>query len=324
MAMQFPAKVTAQLHDPVWGGFDCWVASTRGLIAFASGGEVHLDYITVRKRANKYVEHPSLDDLHTLGPGNIIDVVHVLRHPDTVADFKAAGYRPPKVRNLGTARVSTVCSYLLQGYQAAVAIFYPTLRSMAHSASGSDSFGDNHSVRWYGAFDKDGNPKTDLSAPFLSDQLDPLCDGRFASTPIGPQRIHRNVMIAEAGDVVFHHNGVPTGKTVGRGLVLACVVKPAQKRVAPKNPELDVRSQLAAALEKIADLTDEHDAIVEAFDSNSPLDAIRQIVFPKSASEATAAMSADESAQGDPPQDSDDEQADTAKNTGNDEDDPNG
>src|SRR5947207_7446690 len=106
--MRFPARVTAQLHDPVWGGFDCWVASTRGLVAFASGGEVHLDYITVRKRANRYVENPTDDELRDLGPGNIIDIVHVLRHPDTVADFKAAGYKPPKVRNLGSARVATV------------------------------------------------------------------------------------------------------------------------------------------------------------------------------------------------------------------------
>jgi hypothetical protein len=317
--MQFPAKVTAQLHDGIWGPYDCWVASTRGLIAFASNGDVHLDYVTVRKRAGRFVDHPTKAQLDDLGPGNLDDIKAVLKHPETVAQFKAAGLKPPKLRYLGTTKAATVFSYLLQGYQAAVAIDYATIKAMRPKATGDPNFDGNHSVRWYGAYDKQGKPKAALTAPFLSDQLDPLNDGRRSGIADGPQRINRAAMIAAAGEVKFHDaNGNVIGE-VGKGNVLALVVRPAQRvGGAGVNPDEDPKAQLAAAKARIADLEDERQDILDALDGDAALDIIRQILSGKSnANDPTVqGVRGNHSLVADPAVDGDDQTAEAAENKG--------
>jgi len=95
--------------------------------------------------------------------------------------------------------------------------------------------------------------------------------------------------------------------------VLALVVKPAQKLVAQKDPEGDVRSKLAAAMDKIAELTEEHDAIVSALESATPLKAIRQVLDRHDdVNDPQGATGPEEHAQGDPVLDHDDEIADDA------------
>jgi hypothetical protein len=38
--MPFPPKVVSQEDDGRWAHYDCWVATTRGLVEFASNGLV--------------------------------------------------------------------------------------------------------------------------------------------------------------------------------------------------------------------------------------------------------------------------------------------
>jgi len=252
--MAYPAKVVPQLGDGRWGGYDCWVASTRGLIHFASNGEVDLTYVQVRKRAGMWANHATQQQLDDKGPGNLINIKQVLTDQRTKDQFKAAGYRPPKVRYLHTTKLSKVCRYLQMGYQAAVAIDYAALKDVRANVTGDPTFFGKHSVRWYGALDPAGNPKVDISAPFLTLQLDPLNDGRRHGIPKGPQRINRKVMRTEAGKVQFTGGG-----SVGLGSVLALVVAPAErldkKVTAPKEP--DERTSVdEAKVEQIRDSLD--------------------------------------------------------------------
>lgn len=251
--MTYRVRVVPQLksNDGPWKPYDCWVSSARGLIAFASNGKVKIDAETARRRSGRWTPNPTLTDLRRLGPGNLVDIKRILTHPDTVLEFKHAGMHPPKVRDLENTKAATVFHYLRQGYQAAVAIHYGTLREIRPRATGSETFSDGHSVRWYGWYGTDGKPAT--AAPFLTDQLDPLCDGRRAGIAEGPQRLNRRVLLAETAAVELHDgNGNVVGH-VGKGNVLALVVKPSQpldsEPVEPPptdDPCADCDSQLAA------------------------------------------------------------------------------
>jgi hypothetical protein len=205
-----------------------------------------------------------------------------VRHQDTIDDFHAVGLKPPKVRKLGKTTSAVVSTYLVDGYQVAGAIWYETLRKKAPNNLGSNTFGDNHSVRWYGAFDAQGNRKADTLKPFWTDQLDPLCDGRVLPdgglAKRGPQRLRRSAFVAAAGDVHYYDHGVPTGQTVGQGSILACAVGPARKLEVPP-PDKDVdKTPLALAKKQIAQLQSTIDSINDALTGDSPLDEIRLIL----------------------------------------------
>lgn len=259
--MSYPAKVIRQLgHDGPWAGYDCWIATSRGLVAFASGGKVHIDPETARKRAGKWADNPTQHDLDTLGPGNLSDIAAILRHPDTVADFAAAGLKPPKVRNLGAARVVQVCTYLTLGYQAAIDISYGVVNSLRPRISGDPNFNGGHSVRVYGAFDVNGKPLTTVAQPFLTDQLDPLDDGRRAGIALGPQRINRKFMALETAPLASQRH------------VLALVVKAAEPITVTPPPPPDCCDEVARLQGVIR-------AIGAALtDAQAPLNAIAGIV----------------------------------------------
>jgi hypothetical protein len=215
----YPAKVVPQLNtnDGPWCGSDCWIASTRGMIAFASDGKVKIDAETARKRSGKWVGNPSARTIEKLGPGNFSDIVAVIKHPDTVAEFHAAGLHPPKVRSLGVVKIARVKRYLTLGYQAAIAIDYAVVNRVKPQISGDPAFNGFHSTRVYGAYDEHGKVRTSLGLPFFTDSLDPLADGRRRGIAKGPQRISGRFLAQECGSV----------RGVGKGNVLALVVKPA-------------------------------------------------------------------------------------------------
>jgi hypothetical protein len=236
--MTYRLKVVTQLgHDGPWSGSDCWVASTRGLIAFASNGKVRLDPETVRKRAGKWVANPSAKDIDRLGPANLPDLKAVFKHPDTIADFKAAGLKPPRVRYLGYAKGAQVRTYLVKGYQAAVAISYKVINDLKPGISGDPAFNGFHSVRLAGAYDDAGHPRTALGSPFWTDQLDPLDDGRRKGIAKGVQRINGRFLALE------------TAPIAGKGRIQALVVKRAERLHDHQDPPpADPCSEQVAAL----------------------------------------------------------------------------
>jgi hypothetical protein len=166
----------------------------------------------------------------------------VFKHPDTIADFKAAGLKPPRVRYLGYAKGAQVRTYLVKGYQAAIAISYKVINDLKPGISGDPAFNGFHSVRLAGAYDDAGHPRTALGSPFWTDQLDPLDDGRRKGIAKGVQRINGRFLALE------------TAPIAGKGRIQALVVKRAERLhdsgpVDPPptdDPCADCDSQLAA------------------------------------------------------------------------------
>jgi hypothetical protein len=243
------------------------------------------------------VKNASQAQLDAKGPGNLIDNKRVLTHPKTLAEFKAAGYEAPRVRYLRQTRVSKVCRYLVKGCQAAVAIDYGELKKLHPGVAGDPSFSGLHSVRWYGAYaDKDRNRKTDIVAPFFTDQLDPLNDGRRGGIPDGPQLINRRTMRAEAS---LHFS---SGGILELGNVLALVVKPAlridRQDVDPKDTDEDAQ-ELEGKVQEIRDTLEGN-----GLKPRELLVAIRQILDDKV--EGTKDVNTDTSEAADGPEDNDD------------------
>lgn len=284
--MAYRLRVVRQLDGSIWAPYNCWVATTRGLCAYASNGKVRMDAVTARKRAGKWVQHPSIAQLAELGPGNLDDIKRALLHADTVAEFKKAGLEPPRVRNLGITKAGTVLTYLTQGYQVAVAIKYSVLRELRPRQAGSTTFDGGHSVRWAGAYDVSGKHKTTLDAPFLTDQLDPLCDGRRPGIAKGPQRLNRSTMLAETAAVELHDAHGNVVGHVGKGKILALVVKPAKPIPSddpgPTDPDpsdcTECETRADAAEAEVGRLQGRIRAIAAALtDAQAPLNVINRI-----------------------------------------------
>jgi hypothetical protein len=141
--------------------YDCGVETTKGLIYFASCGQVTVGETRIRKlmgAEGKVATNP-------------IDWKTAIESPEVAALFAKVGLKPPKARYLSGVDISLAETELKAGKMLGAAIWYGTLNVVRPILSGSRSFGDNHAVRLYRFEEAGGHNETDY--------LDPLRDGRF-------------------------------------------------------------------------------------------------------------------------------------------------
>jgi hypothetical protein len=268
-------KVITQLDGTIWGPKNCAFATAASLAFAASGGKVRVTPIQMRRRAGDtvWVDNAKQEDVDRLGPANIKDQKRAILNPRTVQEFADVGLRPPRMRNLGSARPKDVRSYLARGATVSVAIGYHVINEQAPNASGQRDFrtklADGHSVRLQGLFHAD---KTPVKRGELWDQqnftymVDPLANGRVRDgrrVAWGPQFLPLRIVFAAAAAVPI--NGGT--RMLGEGQVLAMAVFPSRPLQDDHDGQDDhddepsaacagVEQQRDAALSRVADLED--------------------------------------------------------------------
>lgn len=290
-------RLVPQLNGAPTESEDCGVSATRRAINWASCGKVKLGVAETRRRMNK-----------PTGPANVIDWYHAMQHPDTVADFKAAGLEPPVVHlrgcnattgNLVGSPIQTVITALEAGDLVCAAEGYGPWHGTRYA--GSEVFGtkplDNHAVSYYGITGTVGSRRTT--------RYDPLDDGRRPGIPDGPITVPFHLAADAMGDLTFK-----SLRKLGRGEWAGMVIERAQPIVTPPPPdtcaaELDAAYQaLEAARQAIADLrvalgTIEHDAQTADDDAAAAITAIDALLGNTDPKNPAATVSAGVAAEGD-------------------------
>lgn len=172
------ARVFPQLTGEATAGEDCGVRTTQRMVHWASCGRVLLPVKVIRHRMGK-----------PTGPTNPGDWLKVLRHPDTVRQFRKAGLQAPRARLRGVGRrtglimgspIKTALDALGDGHMVSVAESYTVWHDTRWSGSeifGSD-YRDDHAASYVGLAGKVGDR--------VSTRYDSIADGRRPGIATGP------------------------------------------------------------------------------------------------------------------------------------------